>query len=76
MYTDEPPIVPKGTMARYSLFVLLILVSGVVCNSHSSVQPRGPDPEKSGETPNLKHQAEDSQAVGECPADDEQVILR
>ena len=69
-----PPIVPKGTMARCiysSFFVLLILVSEKVCNSHSSSQPRGPEP---GETPNVKHHAEDSsQAAGECPADHEQV---
>lgn len=62
-------------MARCSLFVLLILVSGVVCNSQSSAQPRGPDPGKPAEAPNhtAEHQTEDSQAAGECPADDEQV---
>ena len=68
-------IVFYETMARYSLFLLLILVSGVVCNRHSSPQPRGPDPGQPAESPNhtAKHQTEDIQAVGECPANDEQV---
>ena len=63
------------TMARYySLFVLLIMVSGVVCSSHSSPQPRGPDSTGETSTPQLQNdQTEDT--AGECPADDEQVTL-
>lgn len=67
----------RKTMARYycySLFVLLIMVSGVVCNSHSSPQPRGPD--STGETSTPQHQNDQAEdTAGECPADDEQVSL-
>ena len=62
-------------MARYYLLLLLILVSRVACNDHSSAQPRGPDlGDPAGISSNHGIQpVEGGQAAGECPAGDEQV---